>query len=922
MKKRSSPALIAILALGLTVLLCGCTAKIKTFGDYEYQRQEDGTLKIVRYIGTVSDTEIPAEIDGRKVTAIGEAAFQGSLDVVNVTIPETIEKIDDYAFECCPHLTRVYIPESVKEIGKGSFSGCTGLKEVSGTDGVVSYGDGAFFYCGGIESFTFSPTVREVGDYMLAECGRLRSVALNDGIPELSDRMFYGCSMLPSIDIPDSVTRVGDYVFKGCDENFEGVTGGANVEYLGVDSVKGFMSEFVLSEKLKKISTGSMTGAYCLESLNIPASVTELEPNSLPGFLSHITVDESNSDLVAVDDVVYTKDMKTLLFYAPNSPKTKFTIPDTVETIAPYAFFGLMNLKTITIPDSVTSIGEHAFYYCSSIEKLTVPDSVTSLAPSCFDACGIGQLTIGSGVTEIPEAAFANNYNIRKLTLPDTITKIGARAFFCTRDVECIRIPASVTDLDVTAIAGLECPISFEGDNFTIIDGVLFTDGGKTLVCFMSDSDITEYTVPDGVESIGSYAFAGTKITALTVPDSVKEMGEYAFGYGWKVGERSIDTYIIPGCRIYGSEDSPIRSLCAKSDIAFFTSTPSQNVTSVTLKGKETADFEIIGAVSSDVCYTSADPAIASVDSSGLITAHAKGKTGVVASVGSVYFKCDVEVTSDGTKNYDAFDTSDYTVVKRGESAKWVENYIDFNKDNLSFNPDDNRFTSCYKGENYYEGMWASQVSQSDFDAQAEDMFGKDFRGQIGMMDHGLNVELARYKMPENTVLYSGTGDFSRFIGDKPSTVKNMQAAVGSITTEPYFFSTAVDHATAQDFGGDLNCVFELYADKELVNGGYIECTAGNGDSGEYELLFPGGMKFEILEAGVREVTIEPLDPMLEGEEAQSVTNYERFMKIRMMDDTIMEHKPLSSAQWALIAVLGLAALIACALMVKKNPNM
>lgn len=922
MKKHLTYALAAVIALLSLGLLSGCTAKVKTFGDYDYQKLDNGTLQIVRYTGAVSDTEIPSEIDGRKVTVIGDAAFQGSLDVAHVVIPETVEKIGDYAFECCPNLAAVYIPDSVREIGKGSFSGCTGLREVSGTDGVVSYGDGAFFYCSGIESFTFAPTVRQVGDFMLAECGRLRSVTLNEGLDEISDRMFYNCQMLTGVNIPDSVKRVGDYAFRGCDENFEGITGGANVEYFGNSTVKGFMSEYTLSDKLTRIVTDSMTGAYCLESINIPASVKEIEPNSLPGFLSHVTVDESSTDFIAVDDVVYTKDMKTLVFYAPNSPKTKFAIPEGVEKIAPYAFHGCVNLVSISIPETVTSIGDHAFCYCSTIEKLTVPDSVTTLGESCFDGCGISQVIIGSGVTEIPEGAFANNFDVKTITLPESITKIGARAFANTRDIVNLTIPSSVTEFDATAMAGLECPLFFEGGSLVLENGVLFSDGGKKLVKYMSDSDMTAYTVPDGVESIGAYAFAGTKITSLTVPDSVTEMGECAFGYSWRSDELSVSTDYVLGAAVFGSESSPVRNYCKENDVAFFTGEPSQNEIAVTLEGKDTFKFEINGAASNDVCFTSADPAVASVDSLGNITAHKKGETGIVASIGTVYFKCDVTVTSDGKENYNAYDSSDFTVINRGESAQWVEDYKEFNKDNLSFDPDDNRFTACYKGENYYEGMWAAQLSESDLDTQAVNMFGEGFRDQLAMMDHGLNVELARYKMPSNTVLYSGTGDFSRFIGGKPSTVKNMQEAIGTITTEPYFFSTAVDHVTAQNFGGTLNCVFELYADKELVNGGYIECTVGNGDSGEYELLFPGGMKFEILDAGVREVTVTTLDPMYEGEDAQPKTSYERFMKIRMMDNKIAEHTPLSAAQWAMIAVLGLAALIGCALMVKKNPNM
>ena len=54
-------------------------------GDYEYSLLDDGTIEISKYVGNDSDVTIPDEIDGKKVTSIGEWAFSSLLNLTNIT---------------------------------------------------------------------------------------------------------------------------------------------------------------------------------------------------------------------------------------------------------------------------------------------------------------------------------------------------------------------------------------------------------------------------------------------------------------------------------------------------------------------------------------------------------------------------------------------------------------------------------------------------------------------------------------------------------------------------------------------------------------------------------------------------------------------------------------------------------------------
>ncbi len=66
---------------------------------------------------------------------------------VSYIIPNTVEKIDNYAFYSCSSLTDVSIPDSVINIGNSAFYNCSSLTNISISNSVISIGDGAFNNC-------------------------------------------------------------------------------------------------------------------------------------------------------------------------------------------------------------------------------------------------------------------------------------------------------------------------------------------------------------------------------------------------------------------------------------------------------------------------------------------------------------------------------------------------------------------------------------------------------------------------------------------------------------------------------------------------------------------------------------------------------------------------------------------------------
>jgi hypothetical protein len=122
------------------------------YSEYEYKENEDGGVTIVRYIGTGSIADIPSEINGRKVTRIGENAFSSNTYITGVNIPNTVTCIEKSAFWNVNGLNSITIPNSVKVIGDAAFAYCFGLEKVN---------FGAFIEYIGVDAFVATPFYNE-----------------------------------------------------------------------------------------------------------------------------------------------------------------------------------------------------------------------------------------------------------------------------------------------------------------------------------------------------------------------------------------------------------------------------------------------------------------------------------------------------------------------------------------------------------------------------------------------------------------------------------------------------------------------------------------------------------------------------------------------------------------------------------------
>ncbi len=138
-------------------------------------------------------------------------------------------------------------------------------------------------------------------------------------------------------------------------------------------------------------------------------------------------VDENNPYICDIDGVVFTKDMKTLLFYPPAGCVQTEKDKDGNE------------VKSISyeIPEGVETIRSKAFYKCYELTEIKLPSSLKHIEEKAFFRCSLKSLTLPEGIETIGKDAFAFNSAIEKLTVPASVKQIDEYAFFsCTSMLE------------------------------------------------------------------------------------------------------------------------------------------------------------------------------------------------------------------------------------------------------------------------------------------------------------------------------------------------------------------------------------------------------------------------------------------------------------------------------------------------------
>lgn len=513
------------------------------------------------------------------VTSIGANAFFNCKNLKGLTLSENVKSLSSNTFAYCTSLTEVAIPASLTSVSSTAFYACSGLKALHVAEENTAYTDVSgvlynkaktvliYYPCGRTTadgSYTVLNTTTTLSSYAFAySC--LKKIDLPAVVANLGNYTFSYCGNLKNVIIRNKTVPINTYIFNATNTSKMMISG-----YFGSTAERYAYKYNIIFRQLDNITEGLIIN-------NAGVVIGYTGTDTVIKVPSSIDVGEGeNKTPVAVTAIGQNA------FHNPNDTEntvyktiTKVELPLSVKNINVSAFEGCSSLTTagLVLPESIQTIAAYAFHDCTSLTGITIPINVSKLSASAFDGCSAlkeikvngnnsyfadidGVLTIKSKktllrvpegftgkentydiptvVTSVDPKAFAGCTGIKKIAIKyleyigqrafkgaftspveielATVEDIDAEAFADCTGITSIIIPKTVNRIGDDVFKGCDNLSRIEvepGNNKYTADeeGVLFSKDKVALVCYPKGRTKDTYTIPATVRQIYSAAF-------------------------------------------------------------------------------------------------------------------------------------------------------------------------------------------------------------------------------------------------------------------------------------------------------------------------------------------------------------------------------------------------------------------------------
>ena len=339
--------------------------------------KDNSGLSSMSFGNKMNETDVPINID---ITALTNC---NNLKVLNLYRP-FVHVDESSAFSKLSALDSLTLGNKVMVLHRMAFRNSTNLRSITignefslstDTIGINLY---AFYDSGKIRNLYMNKkiTLNSPNGYTISPT--LTNVKVGNRVTAIGEFLFYGCTNLTSIFIPNSVKSIGNMAFSNCVN----------------------LSNLELKDSIISIGYGCFNNCVKLDSIVLPKGL---------------------------------KEVAGMIFYNCSALK-KVVLGNSIKSIDESAFDGCSSLTDVQFPSLLTSVGYRAFANCVKIASIDLPNSVTTLSSYAFSGCkGLTSFHFGNSIKRITQYAFENCTALSSLMIPDNINYIEADAFLnCT----------------------------------------------------------------------------------------------------------------------------------------------------------------------------------------------------------------------------------------------------------------------------------------------------------------------------------------------------------------------------------------------------------------------------------------------------------------------------------------------------------
>ncbi len=519
-------------------------------------------------------SEEAQDIADADLSMIYEQAFAGCVNLKKIDFSnvKTITVAAD-CFSGCTNLTEVVDMPSIGTMHHRAFAG-TALTSVDLT-GLHMSGNNVFEGCKNLTSIQ-TGKFTAIGNYMFKDCTELRNQVIIH-TPKIGTGAFSGCVNLAgvkfqSLEGTSMEFDIGGKAFENCGKNLRG----SFVVDFGEEYIRSIGERAFAGSSLKTLDFGGICGLEILGSNAFAnTKVTEivladglnletLRVTGIPFEGLTVTVAEGSNHYVDENGVIYNANKSRILYVNSSFTGTdgKFTLPETVTSIADYAFAN-STLKELVFTEKVTSIGIGSFknakissidfadaalteipasaFEGSAITSVVLPDGVSILGNNAFARSAVSSFK-ADGLQTIGDSAFEGCSALEKIVLADGVKEMGSYVFYqCTALTEAT-LP-SLEKLGVYTFFGASAlkKATFGSEAMTTgtytfartpIENVTFGNAIKRIEegVFYECTSLKAITLPSSVISVDDVAFNGcTALETVNGIERIESFGQQSF---------------------------------------------------------------------------------------------------------------------------------------------------------------------------------------------------------------------------------------------------------------------------------------------------------------------------------------------------------------------------------------------------------
>jgi len=421
--------------------------------------------------GAFRENKIDSIIIPSGVKYIGPGAFASCENLNYVSLSDSLQYIDTYAFSGCAKLPSIKVPEKTKVfIGAEAFANCTSLTEFLHSNNIDSIGASAFSGCG-FRSFIIPANVSQIKDNTFNNCKFLQSIIIPENVKNIGYGAFAGCSELITINIPKHL----DYI------EFTPVLTSRNS--VRIDSYK--RSTFDQCSKLRSFSVAKDNPAFSTRN-----------------------------------GILYNKE-QTVLIYCPEGIEGEIIIPLSVREIAPFAFQN-SNISSVIIGGNVRKIGYGAFYASTKLTSIKFPEKLKEIAESAFFGCtGLVSIELSKNLERIENQLFSGCTVLTDIKFSENLKEIGKEAFAGCIGMISMELPEKLEKIESSAFINCSGLTTIKLPNN-------LKEIGEGAFAF---SGLTTITIPKNISEIRRSIFRGSRLETVIIPENVKIIEEAAFRF-------------------------------------------------------------------------------------------------------------------------------------------------------------------------------------------------------------------------------------------------------------------------------------------------------------------------------------------------------------------------------------------------------